>query len=241
MLNDIESLSLDEKVSLILKTVIKTNADVSQLHTSVEELKTENKNLKLKIETLEHKINIMESQNRQNCLVFYGIKEDENEDQDKLETKISDICQNKLKINILSDHYEKVHRLGTNTNKKRPVMVKFLSYKTKSLVLKNVKNLANTGYFVSAYYSTCDQEQRKKLIPYLVKAKNKGDKTYIKNNKLIINNKEYTLDDCETIFKTNANELEEDPTQNVNPIATTSKSTTVQQPHRALRKTNKPK
>lgn len=212
--SDLDSLSMEEKVNIILKTVVKTNGDLNSLKESVQELKEENRQLKTKVDDLENKISTLETQNKENYLIFYGVAEMDNEDSNKLEEKILDIIAENVGIeDISSDNIEKLYRMGTSTNKKRPVAVKFANFKVKDFIYKNARNLKDSGYVISLYYSTRDQDERRKLLPYLAKAKiNKkpADKIYLKKNKLLINNETFTIEQCESRFKN----LEENITDN---------------------------
>ncbi|KAJ8944238.1 hypothetical protein NQ314_009515 [Rhamnusium bicolor] len=201
LFSDVESLSMEEKVNIILKTVIKTSVDLNSLTDSVNELKVENKQLKTKINDLENKINTLEYQNKENYLIFYGIMEMDNETTNNLEEQILEIILEKVGVDDVStEKIEKVYRMGTNTNKKRPVAVKFLNYKIKYLIYKNARNLKDSGYAISLYYSIKDQEDRKKLLPYLIKArtgKKVNDKIYLKRDMLVINKEMLTLEQCD--------------------------------------------
>lgn len=200
-----EGLTLEQKVDMILKTVIKTSVDMEQMSIKVNKLEDENKQLKIKINRLENQINTFDSQNRTNYLVFYGIIEDENEKYLDLEKKVVNIIKHETNGLGLKDmrpsDIERVFRLGNNNSGKRPTVVKFLSYKTKHMILNETKKLKGTNYFVAPYYSFRDQDIRSKLQPYFEQARNNGDRAYLRHTRLWINEKPYTLSDCENTFK----------------------------------------
>lgn len=199
---DYSSLSLDEKVNLILNTVTKTSCDLAKLTSSVDDLRNENQKLQSKINILEKQINTLETQSKQNYLIFYGIREDPEENQQVLEEKVINIISNKMNINISNDRIETVSRLGGKKNEStRPTAVKFHSQKCKTEVLRNAKSLTSCEYSVALFYSKQDQEKRLKLKPFMEKAKNNGDKAYIKNNNLVFNNRTLSFSECEEFFK----------------------------------------
>lgn len=101
----------------------------------------------------------LEDRLRQGNLLFYGF-EDVSDGRDA-----NECCLRILNLGISSDNIEYVHRIGTFlSNKCRPVIVKFSSYKIKQQIL-----------FSSAKLKTCDisedfflasRQARKKLVEF---------------------------------------------------------------------------
>lgn len=82
--------------------------------------------------------------NRMRCknLIFKGLPEKERKSYEVSESLIVDFCKNHLGVEI-SD-IERAHRVGhRREGYNRPLIVKFLSYKTKSQVLDNAFRLKN--------------------------------------------------------------------------------------------------
>ncbi|CAG9812966.1 unnamed protein product [Phaedon cochleariae] len=133
--------------------------------------------------------------------VFYGIIEEENEDQVKIESTVLNIIKSKMLTTIEKEDIEVARRIGRDNNGKRPVLLKLLRYKVKENILRNGKKLMNTGYSLTAFLSQSDLENKKKLRPYQILAQQQGKKSFIKSDKLIINGKNYTIEDCEKLFR----------------------------------------
>ncbi|KAK4877387.1 hypothetical protein RN001_009893 [Aquatica leii] len=64
-------------------------------------------------------------------------------------------------------------------------------------ILKNAKTLKGTDIWINEDYLKEVQEERRRLIPYMTEAKNKGYKALIRYDKLIINNETYRTKDLE--------------------------------------------
>lgn len=182
----IDQLSLEEKVDLILKTVVKTSSEVT-------ELKNENKHLKDKITKMERNMDYLESQLMQNEIFFYGITNDETE------LEVLNVINNiiKLPFKVSSDYIQKLNKVGKGD--KKDILVKFVSIKTRNAILKNAKNLQNTKYAVAPRYTKKVMEERQLLKPYLQHAKNLGHEAKLINNTICINKKIYNLEQCKSL------------------------------------------
>ena len=77
----------------------------------------------------------MEYRSRQNNLRIDGIVEDHNETWEVTEMKVQSIFINKLNLDDIK--IERAHRMGSGQDgKKRPVIIKLLSYKDKLYIRK---------------------------------------------------------------------------------------------------------
>lgn len=181
-----EQLSLEQKVDLILKTVVKINTEVT-------ELRNENKQLKEKIVKMEKTIDYLESQIIQNELFFYGITAEETEEE------VLNVINNfiKLPCKVSPDQIQKVSKIGKGD--KKDILVKFVSIKTRDAILKNAKNLRNTKYAVAPRRTKHVMEERQLLKPYLQDALTLGHDAKLINNTICINNKLYNLEQCKSM------------------------------------------
>lgn len=93
------------------------------------------------IEQLEVKIDSMEQNEKMNNICLYGLYEEEKE---KLNEKVLKLCNENLSVPVKKEDIIRCHRIGNNTNKPRPVVVKFEMYSTKFKILKNCGNLSGT-------------------------------------------------------------------------------------------------
>lgn len=163
--------SVSEKVMLMIDEKIKP-------------LKEENENLKLEIQILNKKIINLENMNRKNNIIFHGIKETEKSHND-LCNMISEIFS-KLNIQMESYDINKIHRIGrTNTGKIRPIIISLTTLNKKIEILK-CKNKMPPNTYMTEDLSKETLMIRKELQQQVNKEKEKGNEAYIKNNKLIV-------------------------------------------------------
>ncbi|XP_049516930.1 uncharacterized protein LOC125942697 [Dermacentor silvarum] len=126
----------------------------------------------------------MENRSRRNNLIFFGFQDAATETWQDSETKVLDFCKEKLNVSISADSVERAHRLGRYTStKKRPIIVKFLSFKDKQRILLVASRLKGTNFAISEDYSNKVRQERQKLIHF---AKNKGGDFRLQYNKLRI-------------------------------------------------------
>ncbi|CAC5404291.1 unnamed protein product [Mytilus coruscus] len=120
-----------DKVSKQMKSVSGEKNSVDEINASVESMKKENN--KLKDELIDIQMKSM-----QNNLIFYNIKETEEEICSEI---IGRFCENNMKIDgaatkvVISD----AHRLGKKGEKTRPILVKFSTFESRDLVKKTQK------------------------------------------------------------------------------------------------------
>ena len=107
-----------------------------------EKLKLDNK-----IHDLEDSINDLEQYSRRNCLLIHGVKEKARENTDELAL---DVFNNSLEINTTVNDICRSHRIGKKRpDKTRPIIVKFLSYRSRQQVFANKRKLKGSSVSVS--------------------------------------------------------------------------------------------
>ena len=107
-----------------------------------EKLKLDNK-----IHDLVDSINDLEQYSRRNCLLIHGVEEKDRENTDKLAL---DVFNNNLEINTTVNDICRSHRIGKKRpNKTRPIIVKFLSYRSRKQVFGNKRKLKGSSISVS--------------------------------------------------------------------------------------------
>lgn len=68
--------------------------------------------------------------------LFYGINDEPNETWSRSELKVIEFCQKNLEVTVAGNDIKRAHRLGrSNSEKPRPIIVNFLSFKVKQHVL----------------------------------------------------------------------------------------------------------
>ena len=84
----------------------------------------------------------LEQYQRRQCLRIFGVKEEQNEDTDKIAMEVS------AKIGVQLDvvDIDRCHRVGKpQTDKPRAIIVKFVSYRKRSEIFRSKKQLKGTG------------------------------------------------------------------------------------------------
>lgn len=160
---------------------------IEELNHRVSSLEVENCHLSNKIETLE----IL---NKKNNIIIFGL------DKPELQTP-NQICQelkNCLKIDVELTDLNNAYPLKT-TGEGKPIKVEFVSYLKKAEIFKNCKNLKGTGISIANDLTYKQRQENRILRSYLnsVRQTYPEDKTYIRGNKLFINNRAYTVEELE--------------------------------------------
>lgn len=78
--------------------------------------------------------------------------------------------------------------------------VKFNNFKYKKIILRKATNFKNSDYAVSCFHTSKEIQQRAEFKKYLKNAKESGHKVYIQHNKMYVDKKAYTLEECEQYF-----------------------------------------
>ena len=149
---------LDKKLSQMKHEILSDlSPEFDKLHSEVFDLKQENDKLKKRVESLEKarqdehdniksaKARAVENDQyaRRSNIIVFGLEELR---KDELIPRIHNIVKEKIKIKLNHDDIEICHRLGQKTlNKKRPVVVKFRYRDVKWDVMKERKNLKDSG------------------------------------------------------------------------------------------------
>lgn len=95
---------------------------------------------------LKERIDHLEQYSRRNNIRIFGMPEKQNEN---LEDSVIDIFEKKLNVHVPKEAIERIHRTGRHSEgKTRPVIIKFLSYKTRQQVLNNKKKFKGTNFIV---------------------------------------------------------------------------------------------
>ena len=125
----------------------------------------------------------IEGQSRRKNLIFHCVTESEKETWEQTEDKVQRIIKEKLKIEGVS--FERVHRLDTKI-RPRPVIAKFTSFKQRSNVLQERKNLRGTDIFVNEDFTHRVREIRRNLQSFVKTFKEAGRRVNIVYDHLIV-------------------------------------------------------
>lgn len=109
---------------------------------------------------------------RRNNLLFLGIDDTDKETWKDSEDKVLAFCKDKLAFEIFPNSIERAHRIGTHSpHKKRPIIVKFVNFKTKEEILSCGPKLKNTNFAVREDFAATARLARSKLLKFIRPAK----------------------------------------------------------------------
>ncbi|KAL3277789.1 hypothetical protein HHI36_013131 [Cryptolaemus montrouzieri] len=123
-------------------------------------------------------------------LFFYGIQGITETGNQFLEDILFNIIKEKLKIEITDKDVMHISLIGKKNSNKRPILIRLSNFAVKQKIWKNVKVLMNTGIFISEYFRTGKKTGKASLSQY---------------NKLVMDKKTYTLEECRETFSSNRN------------------------------------
>lgn len=116
-----------------------------------------------KIDSLNKKLMMLEKHERKYNLIFYGVSEEQGE---KLYGKMRGFFVQNLKMEeerVKKIHFSNGHRLPSEYEGPRPVIMRFVSYEDRELVLSNASNLAGTGKKILTDLPVPMKKERQKL------------------------------------------------------------------------------
>ncbi|XP_077484990.1 uncharacterized protein LOC144095057 [Amblyomma americanum] len=173
---------------------------MTAIKSELEIIKSENTRLSRQIETLEARIDDSENRSRRNNLIFYGIPDSNpSETFADSEGEVIRHCAQHLSLTIHPEEVERAHRLGRHEpNRSRPIIVKFISYKTKDTILSNGRKFKGTKFSVGEDFSHRVRSVRKQLVTF---AKANSDKFALRYKTLHIGPRRYIFDEISQTVK----------------------------------------
>ena len=197
----------------IKQTIVEMNEKISTVEIKCVTLQKENDNLKGKIDYLE-------GLSRRNNLIFYKIEESQRETWDESEEKVKAFISGLCNISLEENDIERAHRIGKRGNGERPIVVKFLRWKTRETVLRKYRKAdkSKTPIRISEDFTANVKEIRHLLKPHLQKAIEEGNEAYLTYNKLIINGQAFTAGPNNSLISlaTFKNRIDIEPIENNN-------------------------
>lgn len=174
------------------------NQKLDSVMQEIKHMKEDNKRLKERVDEQEERINNLEREVRKKNLIIRGITDEEGEKESDTGDKVNVIMQ-KIGVNFdPKDDMDEVRRIGKfNPQKKRPVLIKLTREATRARILKSAKVLKGTEIWIDEDYPKDVQEERRRLIPRMKEAREKGYRAQLRYNKLIVNGGVYRADEME--------------------------------------------
>ena len=120
----------------VKQSVYEANAmDTSRTYATVTAIETKLGDLNSNNKALSDEVDALEQYSRRNCLLLHGVPESS---KDTTEAAIA-VFNSKFDLNINNEHIDRSHRLGqprsdTESDRPRPIIVKFRSYDTRRRV-----------------------------------------------------------------------------------------------------------
>ena len=154
---------MDEQQSQLMDLEVENKAqaqEIAKLKAIVEKQQSELGNLR-------HSSDELEQYSRRNCLQFFGIPESEKESTDDL---VCGIINNRLGVTVTTTDIDRSHRVGNpnkppaanngrhGVNRPRPIVVKFVSYRTRHLVISNRRLLKGTKVVIQEQLTKKNRE-----------------------------------------------------------------------------------
>ncbi|XP_026488654.1 uncharacterized protein LOC113404903 [Vanessa tameamea] len=173
-----------QKQTVELKESI-TNSIMEKMEEKIKPIIEENKDLKIKINKLENEIEYLKRDKKQNNIIIFGLKEEE-EHTSGLIQKVKKIFNKDININVEAFEINNIYRIGKRSPgvKPRPVLLSFVNAWKKNEIMKVRKNLKDI--YVTEDYTKEVLEKRKLLQTRLNEERNKGNFAYLKYDKLVV-------------------------------------------------------
>lgn len=94
------------------------------------------------IETLRNKVDELEQYQRRPCLRIFGVEERDQENTDDIAVEVAQ----KIGVQLTTNDIDRSHRVGRRQgDRPRPIIIKFSSYRKRSEVFRNKRQLKSTG------------------------------------------------------------------------------------------------
>ncbi|CAG9824563.1 unnamed protein product [Phaedon cochleariae] len=121
----------------------------TQFESSMKSMVNQVNENKSKIQNLETRMEHCERMLKMKNFMIYGVEQAADETLGNCENTVIEFLNSVLDFKVLSTEIEQCYRVGkAQIGKPRPILVQFLSMKTKNLVFNKKKMLRNTNYFI---------------------------------------------------------------------------------------------
>ena len=174
-------------------TIIKSQ--VSGFKEVAAKIESIEKRVDKKLMSLQNQIDNLESHSRRSNVIFYGVPEDEEETWEASENKVLDLTKSTMQI-AEDIRFDRVHRLGRKRqNSPRPIIAKVTFFKDKQKIFNKASKLKGSNISISEDYVKSVRDARRKMVPHLKAARNKGKSAALQYDKLSIEGEKYTVND----------------------------------------------
>lgn len=189
------SRQLEEIKKLIIGVKSELQDDLKQLGFTINDLKQTIAELQDRNSELESRLERLERRNRKNNIVVFGLSKSTINNQRDLAEWIASKFRSLLEVNVNLHEINNVYYIGKQENTKRPLIVEFTSFITKTLIFKNINKLKGKGISITHDLSPQDRKINKVLVANLREARSKKLVAYIRGNNLHIGEEVYSYQD----------------------------------------------
>lgn len=188
--------SITERISAVersIENVSKFDSNIDAVADSVQEVKV---NIERSNTGLKDAVEDMNNRMRRNNLIIKGLPEEEHEGYAESERIVKAFFRNHLDIE--AGDIERAHRVGQRREgAKRPIIVKFLNFKSKMDALSNaskLKDLETPKVWLEEDFSPTVQLARKRLRDYAKEKRKPNERFSVRFNKLHMRSGIYRYD-----------------------------------------------
>jgi hypothetical protein len=124
--------------------------------------------------------------------LIFGVEEYPNEGYFDTLKIVEDVFRMKIRVEMTNWHMDSVARLGKRKGS-CPILVRFTSFSKKYEILLNTRILAGSGIRIDQDYSAEIRKVLKELVPYMIDARGRGHRAFLRGGKLVVNGRSYEL------------------------------------------------
>ncbi|XP_070581495.1 uncharacterized protein [Ptychodera flava] len=184
------------RVEELKEEVTTLRNELKQSHRDFAGLAEQNKILRDSVNGLSRELDDMKGRMKRDNLIFFNVDQASNETWEESENKVKAVISEQLGLNGEHFEFDRVHRLTNAKSHPQPIIAKFARYKQRDLVLQRARSaLKNSTLRISEDFSPKTRETRKKLGPFLKKAREEGKRAFLNYDKLKIDGTLYIFDD----------------------------------------------
>ena len=200
---------IDSFVKFMTRELTELKASVQFSQTELHEMKNNNKSendreryehrslqkLTADFRRMDDNIDYLENQSRRNNLRIDGVKERAEETWADTEQALRKVLETDLKMpadHVKAIAIERAHRTGgaQNAERDRTVVVKFTHVKDRDSMLQAARANRPRGVFVNEDFSMRVVSRRKKLIPEMKEARDRGKIAYLSYDRLVVKDRQ---------------------------------------------------
>ena len=211
-ISDLES-TLTSAIEYATDTAVQALAETGKLQLQIRNQSLEIESLKSQVSQsksdhnkLLEKVNRLENQSRRDNLLFYGFKEERNEDETAIKRKLFNLLTTQMRLAphvVENMKVVRCHRKGPYVQgRDRPIIVKMHWFQDRKVIWESKSHLKGTEFYINEDFSDLTESRRRDLYPILKAARNNAkyrDNVSINVDRLILNGRTYTVEQLNSL------------------------------------------